>query len=162
MENQGTGTALAVDRRRRRSSPAARRWGYAVAIVVNVVMWFVINKWPGWSAWPPLTDATEQVLWWVNASLWVGVAANVVLLAYDPRWLKALTDLLTTAVGLVVLRRIWQVFPFDFRAGTYDWALIVRIVLVVAIVGSIIGLVVQLVTLAAATVRQSHIVRPSR
>ena len=42
--------------------------------------------------------------------------------------------------------RIWQVFPFDV-GGTFDWAMMTRVLLVVARVGSAIGLLVQLVQL---------------
>jgi hypothetical protein len=41
--------------------------------------------------------------------------------------------------------RIWQVFPFDL---SYGWSTAVRALLVIAIAGSCIALVVQIVALA--------------
>lgn len=131
-----------------RPSTASRRVGYAVAVVVNGVLWYAINLWPGWDRAPFLTSETRQVLTWINASILVSVAANLVYLARDPRWLKALGDLVTTSVGLVALVTIWQVFPVDVVSDTSGWGLVARVLLLVAIVGSIIGILTNGVTFA--------------
>ena len=54
---------------------------------------------------------------------------------------RAFGDAVTTGVGLAALVRIWQVFPFDLGSG---WELAVRVLLVVAVVGSLIGVAVAL------------------
>lgn len=90
----------------------------------------------------------------------VSLAANVAYLVHDPPWLKALGDLLTTAVGFVALLRIWQVFPFDFGETTFDWTLVVRIVLVVAIVGSAVGIVAAFVAYVKDAVARSSAREP--
>lgn len=129
----------------RRPTAAARRFGYFLAVLLNAAMLYLVNVWPGWEVLPFLTSRTSLVIGFVNASIVANLIANVLYLARDPAWLKALGDLVTTAVGLVALVRIWQVFPFDFGTTTFDWALVVRVVLVVAIVGSGIGIVAALV-----------------
>jgi hypothetical protein len=140
----------AVDKRpiHRRPSPASRRVGYAIAVAVNLLMMYLINIRPGWQAVPFLTDDTVRVLDLVNLALVVGAAVNVLYLVYDARWFVALGGLATTGVGLVVLTRIWQVFPFAFGSG-FNWALVVRLLLVLAMVGSGVALIVQLVQLLA-------------
>jgi len=130
---------------RKRPSAASRRFGYVVAVLVNAALLYAANVWPGWEAVPVLTGEMRLVMGLVNASIVVSLTANVAYLVRDPPWLKALGDLLTTAVGLVALLRIWQVFPFDFGDTTFDWTLVVRIVLVVAIVGSAIGILAAFV-----------------
>ncbi|MDH4354249.1 MAG: hypothetical protein OEW41_09740, partial [Actinomycetota bacterium] len=89
----------------------------------------------------------------VNASLWISVAVNVAYLAFDPRWFKALGDALTAAVSFVVTWAILVVFPFDFGTHAFDWAALTRIVLVVALVGSLVAVVVNLVTSARTLAR---------
>ncbi len=131
----------------RRPPAAARRFGYLVAAAVLVAMLYAINVWPGWQEVPFLSDDTAQVLWLVNLSLVAGVAANMVYVAYDGLWLRSLGELVTTSIGVVVLARMWQVFPFDFSGNSIRWNVLVRFVLVVAIVGSIIGIIVQFVSL---------------
>jgi hypothetical protein len=93
---------------------------------------------------PFLTSDKGQVLWLVNLSLTAGIPVNVVYLAYDPPWVRSLGDLATTGIGLAVAIRVWQVFPFDLSPG---WSAAVRVLLVVAIAGSCIALVVQIVSL---------------
>jgi hypothetical protein len=136
-----------------RPPAAARRFGFGVAAVVNAAIWFLINVRPGWQQVPFLTEETSLVLWLVNISLIAGVVVNVAFAAFDPPWVKSLGDLITTSIGLVVLVRLWQVFPFDFSGYSVNWAVLARLVLVVAIVGSIIGVVVQLASWVRLTVR---------
>ena len=62
----------------------------------------------------------------------------------DPTWLKSLGDIVTLVVGVLALVRMWQVFPFDPGTSSMDWTLVVRIVLVVGIVGSCLGILVAL------------------
>jgi hypothetical protein len=129
----------------RRSSAGARRAGYCIAIAFSAAFLFVLNARPGWQAMPFLTSGMNQVLWLVNLSLAAGIAANVVYVAYDPRWLKSLGDLATTGIGLAAAILIWQVFPFDLSSG---WSTAVRALLIIAIAGSCIALVAQIVSLA--------------
>jgi hypothetical protein len=117
-----------------------------VAVLVNAAILYAVNVWPGWQALPFLTDDVSLVLGLVNASILVNVVANLVYVVADPRWLKALGDVLTTGVGLAALLQIWRVFPFDFSGSSFDWALVVRIAVGVAIGGSAIAIVVALVT----------------
>ena len=124
---------------------------HGLAILFSAALLIILNGSPGWQAIPLLTSDTTQVLWW-STSAWRqgsrrpgGIAANLVYLAYDPPWLKSLGDLATTGIGLAAAIRIWQVFPFDVSSG---WSTAVRVLLIVAIAGSCIALVVQIVTLA--------------
>jgi hypothetical protein len=132
----------------RRPSAAARRVGYVLAAVINAGLLVLVNTWPGWEAVPFLTADTNQVIGLVNATLIASTLANLVYVAADPPWLKNIGDLITTGIGLASTVRMWQVFPFDFADSWINWALLARILLVVAIVGSIIGIIVQIVSLA--------------
>ena len=133
-------TTTAPDRR----SPAVRRVGDVIGAAFNAALLYAANVWPGWETIPFLTEDVEQVIGLVNASIMVSLAANIAYLVRDPRWLKALGDVVTTAVGLAALVRIWQVFPFDFDSGGFDWPLAMRILLGIAIVGSVIGILAGL------------------
>jgi hypothetical protein len=131
----------------KRPSVGARRAGYVIAVLLNAALLVLVNRWPGWEALPFLTTDTRLVIAVVNASVLVNLAANLVYLARDPRWLKALGDTLTTAVGLVAMVRIWQVFPFDFADWSHDWSWLLRVLLGVGMVGSVIGIAVQFISL---------------
>ena len=130
----------------KRPAVGDRRVGYVVAVLVNAAVLYAVNVWPGWQALPFLTEDMRLVLGLVNASMLVSIVANMVYFLVDPRWLKALGDIVTTAVGIAALVRMWQVFPFDFSGSSFDWALVVRVAMGVAIGGSAIALVVAFVS----------------
>ena len=130
----------------KRPAVGDRRVGYVVAVLVNAAVLCAVNVWPGWQALPFLTEDMRLVLGLVNASMLVSIVANMVYFVADPRWLKALGDIVTTAVGIAALVRMWQVFPFDFSGSSFDWALVVRVAMGVAIGGSAIALVVAFVS----------------
>jgi uncharacterized membrane protein YfcA len=126
----------------------ATSWvGYAAAAVVNAVIIYLINVSPGWEELSFLTDDTRQVLGLVNVSLVAGAVANVVMMFTDPAWLRAATGLVTTALGVAALARLWQVFPFDFGDATTDWGLWTRVALVIGLAGGAIGLLTHGVSL---------------
>ena len=127
-----------------RTRTASRRVGYAVAVAVNAVMLFLVNRSPGWEAVPFLTGRTAEVIPIVNASLVVGIVANVVYLVRDPVWLRAAGDVVTTGVGLAALVRIWQVWPVDLTSG---WDVLARVLVGLGVVGSMIGILAALVRL---------------
>ncbi len=129
----------------RTPTSAARRFGYAIGAVVNLVLMFVIYVWPGWEAVPFLTDDTTQVLGLVMVSLIVGVATNLVYIVADPPLLRTLGDVLSTGIAVAVITRTLRVFPFDFGDATFDWALLTRTLLVLLIIATSIGLVAQMV-----------------
>jgi hypothetical protein len=131
----------------RRPPVAARRLGYLVAAAINVAMLYVVNVWPGWQAVPFLTEDTPRVLGLVNLTLVANLAINIVYVAYDPGWLKALGDLVAAAVGLASAIRVLRVFPFDFTGYAFDWTPFVRVVLIVGVAGGVIAVFVQLVFL---------------
>lgn len=130
----------------RRVPSASRRLGYRLAIVLNLALVYLVNVWPGWQAVSWLTPETSDVVGVVNLSLVVGAVVNLAYLAYDQPWFRALGDLVTAAIAVVVVVRVLAVFPFDFSGYDIDWAPVARIVLVVAIVGTAIGTLVSLVT----------------
>lgn len=133
----------------KRASTASRRAGYVVAVVINAVLLWLIHVWPGWDAVPFLTADFETVLWLINLSIVVTIALNLIYVVRDPKWLTAAGSIVTTAVGLGAAVRMLQVFPFDF--GDSDvWPVVFRVLLWVAIVGSVIGIITNVVTLVRA------------
>jgi len=131
----------------RRTEPTAtrtNRLGSLLAVLVNGAGLVVLHLWPGWEEFSFLTGETRDVLGIVDAALVVGIVVNLVLLLRSPAWPTAAGTLVTTAVSLVATVRVLQVFPFDLSDG---WETVVRVSLVVAIVGSVIGILALLASL---------------
>jgi len=131
-------------------SVGARRTGYVIAALINAVMLWLVNVAPGWDVVPFLTPEFSRALGVINASMVAGLVVNLVYLVRDPRWLTALGAVVTTAIGLAAIVALLRVFPFAFDAGGFDWAVVTRILLIVGLVGSCIGLGVNLVALVRA------------
>ncbi len=127
-----------------RQGTASRRFGYVVGAAVNALLLYLVNRNPGWQAVPFLTAETTEVLGLVNASIAAGLVANLVYVVWDPPWLKALGDLVTTFVGVLASVRIWQVWPLDLPAAS-AWDVVARVACGLAVVGGLIGIVASLV-----------------
>ena len=144
------------DSRPRRSSTrpsrGARRFGYLVAAAINLTVFALIHVSPGWQAVPFLADSTRDVLPWVDLQLLTSVAVNLVWVVADPRWLRALGEVVTSVIGLVAVARILQVFPFEFAEGS-RWPGLVTVVLWLAVVGSAIGVLINVGRLVRALAR---------
>jgi len=137
-----------TDHASRGEAKPTRRVGYLVAVIVNVVIWILVNVSPGWQALPFLTDDFTRVLWLANLSLVTSALVNAAYLLYDPAWFRSVTQIGVLAVGLAASVRTWQVFPFDFSGSSIPWAGITRALIIIAIFGSVIALVSELVKLA--------------
>lgn len=143
-----------------RPSPASRRAGYVIGALVNVAFWVVIHVWPGWQEAPFLTPATEDVLPWVDAQIGATIVVNAIWLLVDPRWLRALGEALTAAVGIAAVARILTVFPFSFDDDGVTWEQWVRFALVVALVGTVIGVLANLVAFVRALRDPDDVAQP--
>lgn len=131
-------------RRKPRPSPGSRRFGYLVAVAVNLVILMLVNVRPTWRAWGFLTEDATVVVAWFAVSLVVGVVVNLVWMVHDPLWLRSLGDAVSAAVGVVVLGHAVTVFPFAVEPGS-GLESILRVGLWVALVLTAIAVVVNLV-----------------
>ncbi len=129
------------------------RWGYGFSALVNLVLAWAVNVWPGWEAVAFLDDATTEVLPLVNLSLLIGFVTSVVYMVFDAPWFKALGHVLTSVVSIAVLVRTLRVFPFDFGDSASTWEPITRGLLIFLIVASILGLVSYVVQFMRSAVR---------
>ena len=122
-------------------SAATRRSGYVGTVVFDALFLLALNVWPGWEVLPFLTSDMDQVIGLMNVSIVVHLAANAIYVVWDPRWLRSIGEIVTSAIGVLVVARLWQVFPFDTAEDWSGWGLVTHLVLVLGVVGSAIGVV---------------------
>lgn len=131
---------------------AARKFGYVVAIVVNLILIYVFNNLLRWNwrgfwgprgvlVWPIVTPRWADVLWALNLSISVSIVSYILLLLYDPLWLRQLAEIIRNLFGILVLYMFYAVFPFDFGYEMIDK--IVRWALLLAILGTVLGTTIQ-------------------
>lgn len=122
---------------------ALRVAGYIVAVGVNVAILVVVNNLLDWGWLPFLTKDFADLLWLIDLSLLATIGVNLIYIWYDPRWFKSFGQIVTSAISIVVLARMLQVFPFDFSGTPFDWSMVTRAVLILALVGTAIGVLVE-------------------
>lgn len=130
---------------------AGRKFGYSVAIAVNLALLFVANNILAWG-WPAfITEDFASVLPWINFSLLASIVANVIYLFEDGAILKGLGEIAVDLISVFVTYQIFEVFPFDFSNYDFNWGIVTRVVLILAMVGAGIGAIAEAVKLAKAT-----------
>jgi hypothetical protein len=128
---------------------AGRRFGYGVAVVINVAMLIVVQQILGWGWLPFLTDEFAEVVPWISMSLIASIVANLVYQFNDTTTVKSTGQILVNLISIFVTLQMLLVFPFDFSAYTFSWEIVVRVVLVLAMVGAGIGALTELIKLVS-------------
>jgi len=131
-----------------RPTRSARRLGYGIAAMVNVVMMWVVHNLLGWNLFGWLTSDFERLLPWLTVSFVIGATLNLVYMGDDSVPVKSPGQILSALVGLVVTIQTLVVFPFDFTEYSFDYAIPIRIALWVAIVGILFGVGAEFSNLA--------------
>jgi hypothetical protein len=122
--------------------------GYLVAIVVNAVMLVIVQNILEWGWLGFLTPEFDDLVPLVSFSLGFSVLVNLVYLSNDAPRVRATGDIGMNLVSLLVTYQIYQVFPFDFTAYEFNWAVMARVVLILAMVGCGIGIITSALRLA--------------
>jgi hypothetical protein len=113
--------------------------GYIASAVFTGIFLWVMNQLPLWRPFF-LLDSYSEVLWAINMSLIVQIVLNLVLIFFHPLFFHHLAQTVFSLVSFISLLWIVRVFPVDFSARLGDWFnLLFRIVLIVALVGTLIG-----------------------
>ena len=125
----------------------ARRFGYTVAAAINAVLLFIaVNLTDlGWFGF--ITDEWDGVVRPLAIALGAALVANIAYVIYDGKTFKSTVQLLLAALNIWATLRVLDVFPFDFSVHPVDWSPLVRLLLIVAIVGTVVGAIVEVVRL---------------
>jgi hypothetical protein len=137
--------------RKPRPSLAARRAGYVAAIVFNLVGYWAVARLVDWPGFSFLTSDFSSVVPALRVGIVAGLVVNTAYLIRDPRWLRALGEVVTSAVSVVVAAIVLRAFPFDFSSP--GWETTARVVLIFAIIGSAVSMVVNFVAFFVALFR---------
>ena len=131
----------------RAAKPQPAKWTqYVAAIVVNAALIVIANQIVNWDVLTFLTADFNRVLWLINVSLGATILVNALFLFFDPKWFISLCRAVTSSLALVATIRMLQVFPFDFAEyPSFDWALLVRVILIITIVATSITILAELV-----------------
>jgi hypothetical protein len=124
-----------------------KRFGYGIAVVINLVMLLIVLNILEWGWVPFLTDEFTAVVPWISLSLIVSIVVHLVYQFNDTPVVKSTGQILINLISVFVTYQVYLVFPFDFSSYDFNWALLTRIVLIVAMVGAGIGVLAEAVKL---------------
>ena len=126
---------------------ASDRSGYIAAIIVNAALIYLLNNLLEWNVLPFLTSEFETVRGVLRISLIVAIVFNTVFLAFDPPWFRSTGRIVMGGLSLVVSVVMYRTFPFDFTPYDFDWSIIARVIIVIAIGGSAVAILAEVVKL---------------
>lgn len=135
------------------ASRAARTFGYLVAIAANGVIWFIVNNLLNWNV-PFVTDSLTACLWAINLSIAVTIISQIILIVYDPDWLRHLLQGVTNIFAMVSLIVFYQIFPLALPTQVLDQ--IVRWGLVIILIIMPLVTLIELVRMVRALLRLSR------
>lgn len=127
---------------------AGTRFGYSIALAINAAGLIIVQNILDWGWLPFLTDEFADVVPWISFSLVVSIVLNVIYLFNDTVPVKSTGQILSNLISIFVTYRVLTVFPFDFSESSFDWALVTRILLILAMVGAGIGALTEVIKLA--------------
>jgi hypothetical protein len=126
-----------------------RRFGYTVGIVINVAVLIVVQNILAWGWLPFLTDEFVEVVPWISLSLTMSILANLIYEFNDDPPVKSAGQVVVNVVSVLATYQIFKVFPFDFSTYSFNWGVVTRVVLILAMVGAGIGAATEAIKLAA-------------
>jgi hypothetical protein len=140
---------------RKSPKPArSKKPDYIAAIIINAIVLVIVNQILNWNTLSFLTQDFKQVLPIQNISLAVTIIFNAAFLFFDPDWFTSLLRMVLNSIGVAVLVRYLNVFPFDFSAYAFNWAMLFRVMTIIGIVGYGIAIIVEAFKFIGALVRR--------
>jgi hypothetical protein len=122
----------------------AKLAGYIVAIVLNAGFIYVFNNLLNWDV-RFFTPSLAAVAWSVNLALGAALVLNLCYIFYNRGWFRHGGMMLTNVLSFISMLLFWIIFPFDLPGET--WVTTARTVIIVAMVGTGIGFVTEMIQL---------------
>lgn len=125
-----------------------RRIGYGTTILVDLLMLWIVGNLLDWGVLPFLTAEFDQVSRLIMVALVASMVAHASLLVSKRPRSGSLEQAVLAGINLWVALAVLRMFPFDFSRYRFDWEIVARILLVLAIVGAAVDLLASLSRLA--------------
>ena len=126
--------------------------GYFGSIVVNALLLYAVGH-LGDIGW--ITSAWSDVVWALNLSLEVSLAANALFFLYDHDWFRYPVLAVCSLFALQAVYVLYAVFPFDFGFAWNDIARLALLALILAIgIGALVTAVLAVLHLARAAAHE--------
>jgi hypothetical protein len=143
-----------------RTSRLPRLWTYYVAIAVDIILLYVLNNLIYMNISGLNSDRFISCLWAINLALTAGIIGNFVLLLYRPLWYYHFTQMILNFLLILAFFVVYRWFPFNIDSDSAQR--IVNIVLILIMMGTGIGALVELVKFVIAFfIREKPTIHPA-
>jgi hypothetical protein len=118
------------------------------AIIGAIIGLVLVNSVPLWRSLTHgvILESWVNILWAANLSMITQILGNFVLAIYHPARIYSFIQAIMTAAGLLSVMVFFNVFPLDLSQIVGNWMnLLVKAALILAMFGTLIGIIVYLV-----------------
>lgn len=116
------------------------RGEFIAAVIVNIICWYIANNLLNWNL-SFISPTFSDVLGILNLFLITAIIINFIFIFYNASWFRNLLSIITAILGVIVAYTFLTVFPFILNDTL---ALALKILLVLAIIGSFIAIIVHI------------------
>src|SRR5512138_903980 len=120
----------------------ARRVGYIFAILFMILFIYILRHLRQWGV-NFLTDDFEKCLYYIELSIYISIAAQVLFIFYDNSWFRHILKGLSNIASAVATIMVYVIYPFDFHDAAWNkW---VRIGILILFILSVISVLIELI-----------------
>jgi hypothetical protein len=119
-----------------------RKVGYIASILFMILFIYILRHLRQWGI-DFLTDDFSKCLYYIELSIYISIAAQVIFIFYDNRWFRHILQGLSNIAGAVALIMVYVIFPFNIEDGT--WTRWIRIGLLILFGLTVISILVELI-----------------
>lgn len=109
---------------------------YVIAVIANVIIFYIANNIVNWNL-SFIAPSFTQVLWAINLAIGIKILGDILLIIYDPSWLRHTTKAVMNVFSFVAAYTFYVIFPLSF---SQNWISIFFVLLLILIM---IGIVVS-------------------
>lgn len=102
---------------------------YVFAVIFNLIAFYIANNIINWNL-SFITPSFTQVLWAINLAIGVAILGNIILLIYDPPWLRHITKAVLNVFSFIAAYTFYVVFPLSFSQNLINIFFVFLIILI--------------------------------
>lgn len=123
-------------------SSGARKTGYVFSIAFMLLFLYILRHLRQWGV-NILTDDFSKCLYYIELSIYISIAAQVIFIFYDNRWFRHIVQGFTNIAGAVAIIMLYVIYPFNIQDPAWDrW---IKIGLLVLFGFMVISILVELI-----------------
>jgi hypothetical protein len=123
-------------------SSGYRRVGYIASILFMILFIYILRHLRQWGV-NFLTSDFEKCLYYIELSIYISIAAQVLFIFYDNSWFRHILKGLSNIASAVATIMVYVIYPFNFHDAAWNkW---IRVGILILFILSVISILVELI-----------------